>query len=337
MNATLRFAVVGCGYWGPNIVRNISANETAELRWICDLEPARLQKIGRTYPAAQTTTDYNDILRDPDVDAVAISTPVNTHYPLAKAALEAGKHVFIEKPMTSCAEQSADLVALAARKGLLLGVDHTFTYTGAVRKIKELLDGGTLGSLYYIDSVRVNLGLFQHDVNVIWDLAPHDLSIIDYLTGGQLPTDVVAVGATHLGEHANVAYVTLRYENHFIAHLHLNWLAPVKVRQMLIGGSNKMVVYDDVEPSEKVRIYDKGVSAASTEEIYKTLVSYRTGDMLAPRLDMTEALFLEISDFTNAVLRSSPLRNDGAAGTRVVRVLEAAQKSLDGGGAAVRP
>lgn len=337
MNATLRFAVVGCGYWGPNIVRNISAIETAELRWICDIDPAPLHKIGRIFPNAQLTTSYNDILQDRNVDAVAISTPVNTHYSLAKAALEAGKHVFIEKPMTSCAGESDELVALASAKGLLLGVDHTFTYTGAVRKIKELIDGGTLGSLYYIDSVRVNLGLFQHDVNVVWDLAPHDLSIIDYFADGRLPEDVVAVGATHLGEHANLAYVTLRYKNDFIAHLHLNWLAPVKVRQMLIGGSNKMVVYDDVEPSEKVRVYDKGVSAASTEEIYKTLVSYRTGDMLAPRLDMTEALFLELSDFTKAVLQNAALRNDGKAGGRVVRVLEAAQKSLDQAGKPVRP
>jgi predicted dehydrogenase len=318
-------------------VRNISAIDAADLRSICDLNPGRLQKIGRTYPAAYLTTNYDDILQNPEVGAVAISTPVNTHYPLAKAALEAGKHVFIEKPMTSSAETSEELVALAAKNNLVLGVDHTFTYTGAVRKIKDLIDTGTLGALYYIDSVRVNLGLFQHDVNVIWDLAPHDLSIIDYLTAGQMPDDVVAVGATHLGHHANVAYVTLRYQNDFIAHLHLNWLAPVKVRQMLIGGSNKMVVYDDVEPSEKVRVYDKGASAASAEEIYKTLVSYRTGDMLAPRLDMSEALYLELTDFVNAVLKNAPLRNDGAAGMRVVRILEAAQKSLEDRGKPVRP
>lgn len=328
---------MGCGYWGPNIIRNVAALDDAQLRVLCDVDPTRLRRVGKTYPGAQLTADYDEILHDTSVDAIAICTPVHTHYPLAKAAIDAGKHVFIEKPMTSCAEQAEELAAMAAQRGVLLAVDHTFTYTGAVRKIKELIDGKSLGSLYYIDSVRVNLGLFQHDVNVIWDLAPHDVSIIDFLLDGALPRDVVAVGATHFGEHANLAYLTLRYDSSFIAHVHVNWLAPVKVRQMLIGGSSRMVLYDDVEPSEKVRVYDKGISTGSTEDVYKALVSYRTGDMLAPRLDMTEALAGELAQFVRTALHGGHLHNDAAAGTRVVRILQAAQRSLDNGSVAVRP
>jgi predicted dehydrogenase len=326
-------AVVGYGYWGPNLVRNFWEVPGARLISVCDLRPERLAGVQTRYPAVQITGNYPDVLSDPRIDAVAIATPVSSHYELARRALEAGKHVFIEKPMTATTDQAVRLIDEAERRRLVLAVDHTFVYTGAVRKMKELVESESVGDLYYYDSVRVNLGLFQHDVNVIWDLAVHDLSIMDYV----LPAKAVAVSATGVahvaGEPANIAYLTVFFEQNLIAHIHVNWLAPVKIRRTLVGGSRKMIVYDDLEPSEKIKVYDKGITVnghanGDGEKRYEMLVGYRTGDMWAPQLDMTEALGLELRQFVKCVeARTAPL-TDGHAGLRVVRILEAATHSM---------
>lgn len=326
--------VIGCGYWGPNLVRNFAENPNAELRWMCDTDAARLAQIGRRYPSARTADDYRRVLDDERLDAVVIATPVATHYPFARAALEAGKHVLIEKPLTGDARQAEELVALADERELTLMVDHTFVYTGAVRKIKETLQRDELGELLYFDSVRINLGLFQTDVNVVWDLAPHDLSIMDYLVDRR-PVELTATGSCHIEAGIeNIAYLMLKFDDSFIAHFHFNWLSPVKIRRTLIAGSRKMIVYDDIEPTEKVRIYDKSVVASRSgdEEKYQTLVSYRTGDVWVPKLDTTEALRHVAAEFLCAIKEARPALTDGRAGLRVVRLLEAAQQSIDGGG-----
>ncbi len=328
-------AVVGYGYWGPNLVRNFWSVPGATLVSVCDKRIERLASVTAQFPAVEVTAEYDDVLKDPRVNVVAVATPVSSHYDLALRALKAGKHVFIEKPMTATSEQAQALLDEADRRGLIIGVDHTFVYTGAVRKMRELVANESLGDIYYYDSVRVNLGLFQHDVNVIWDLAVHDLSIMDYVLP-QKPVAVSATGVGHVaGEPENIAYMTLFFENNLIAHLHVNWLAPVKVRRTLLGGSRKMIVYDDLEPSEKIKVYDKGITVngngtgnGNGEKIYQMLVGYRTGDMWAPQLDMTEALSLELRQFIKSVeQRTAPL-TDGQAGLRVVRVLEAATRSL---------
>ncbi len=326
-------AVVGYGYWGPNLVRNLWETPGARLVSVCDLRAQRLAGVQARYPAVEITENFDDLLRDPRVDAIAIATPVSSHFALALKALQAGKHVFVEKPMTSTTADAQRLIDEADRRGLVLAVDHTFVYTGAVRKMRELVDSGGIGDIYYYDSVRVNLGLFQHDVNVIWDLAVHDLSIMDYV----LPSHPIAVSATGIshvsGEPENIAYLNLFFEQNLIAHIHVNWLAPVKVRQTLVGGSRKMIVYDDLEPSEKIKVYDKGITLngngnGNGEKRYQMLVGYRTGDMWAPQLEMTEALSLELRQFVKAVEGVSPLSTDGQAGLRVVRILEAATKSM---------
>jgi predicted dehydrogenase len=339
--------VIGCGYWGPNLLRNFSENEGASLRWMCDLDRKRLEVLGRRYPSAQTTDDCARLFSDPALDAVVISTPVGTHYRYARAALEAGKHVLVEKPMTASARQSEELIEMAESRGLTLMVDHTFIYTGAVRKIKELVAGGDLGDLLYFDSTRINLGLFQPDINVVWDLAPHDLSIMDYVIGREAET-VSATGSCHIERGIeNIAYVMLRFSDDFIAHFHFNWLAPVKIRRTLIAGSRKMIVYDDIEPVEKVRVYDSGVTAERAasarapavkdrEADYRTLVSYRTGDVWAPRLDATEALRHVCEEFLASIRTSRPPLADGHAGLRVVRLLEAAQESIKQAGRPVK-
>jgi len=289
MNLT-NIGVIGCGYWGPNLLRNFAENETARLRWICDLDEKRLAGMGRRFPTSQTTTDYQKLLADPELEAVAVVTPVGTHFKIAREALLAGKHVLVEKPLTPTAREAEELIELADKHRRILMVDHTFVYTGAVRKIKEIIASGELGELLYFDSVRINLGLFQRDLNVVWDLAPHDLSIMDYLLEQQ-PEGVSALGSCHIERGIeNIAYLVLKFPNDFIAHFHFNWLAPVKIRRTLIAGSRKMVLYDDIEPTEKVRIYDKGVTAnriGDREADYQTLVSYRTGDVWAPKLDST--------------------------------------------------
>jgi predicted dehydrogenase len=266
-------------------------------------------------------------LRSPDIDAVAVVTPVWTHFELAKAALENGKHVFVEKPFASTSHQAEQLIELAARKNLKIMVDHTFLFCGAVKKVRELVDKGTLGPLYYFDSTRVNLGLFQHDVSVVWDLAPHDLSIMDYIIREQ-PEAVVATGGKHLNGLADVAFITVYFPGNLIAHINVNWLSPVKVRTTLIGGKDKMLVWNDLEPDEKIKVYDKGVDVTSGQGVYELLVSYRSGDVWAPRVDQTEALKLELGYFVDCILTDQAPFNDGAAGLRVVRLLEAAEHSL---------
>jgi predicted dehydrogenase len=325
-------AVIGYGYWGPNLVRNFVETPDARLIYVCDLRMERLAAVQSRYPAVEITDDIEKVLRDPRVDAIAIATPVSAHYMLAMKALMAGKHVFVEKPMASTSEEARRMVDEAARRGLVLAVDHTFIHTGAVRKMRELVETG-LGDMYYYDSVRVNLGLFQHDVSVIWDLAVHDLSIMDYVLR-EKPVAVSATGMSHVaGEPANIAYLNLFFDSKLIAHIHVNWLAPVKVRRTLVGGSSKMIVYDDLEPSEKIKVYDKGITLNGNpqkngEKIHQMLVGYRTGDMYAPQLDMTEALGSELRQFIECITNGGTPTADGNAGLRVVRILEAATESL---------
>lgn len=324
----LGIGVIGCGYWGPNVIRNFASIEECELRAVCDLDPERLGGVHRRYPAARATADALALIADPAVDAVAICTPIHTHFPLAHAALEAGKHVLVEKPLTDSVETAEALVEMAEDRGLTLQVDHTFVYGGAVRKIREIIDEGQLGDLLYFDSVRVNLGLFQSNVNVLWDLAPHDLSIMTHLIDRQ-PRWVSAVGSTHYGKHENLAYLTMKFDDMLIAHLHVNWLAPVKLRSTLIGGSQRMIVYDDLAPSEKVLVYDKGITHnADISSRNRALVDYRVGDMYAPHLDNTEPLNRVCRVFIDAVERGIRPPTDGLAGLRVVRLLEAGQQSL---------
>jgi predicted dehydrogenase len=334
--------VIGCGYWGPNLLRNFSENEDARLLWMCDLDTRRLETLGRRYPSAKTTPDYRQLLADPELDAVVVVTPVSTHFNFAREALEAGKHVLIEKPFTTTTSEAEQLIELAARKRLTLMVDHTFVYTGAVRKIKEVVESGELGDLLYFDSVRINLGLFQRDINVVWDLAPHDLAIMDFIIDRQ-PLSVTATGSCHVERGIeNIAYVMLNFPDEFIAHFHFNWLSPVKIRRALIAGSRRMIVYDDIEPTEKIRIYDKGVMVTRSEEtaedkeaVYQTLVSYRTGDVWVPKLDSTEALHYVCREFLSAIAEKRRPLTDGQAGLRVVRLLEAAQQSINEGGRAI--
>ena len=328
----IRLGVVGYGYWGPNIVRNFADVSECQLAAVSDMRPERLAMVRSRYPAVKTYADPNELIADRRVDAVVIVTPVSTHYDLAMQALRAGKHVLVEKPLASTSEQAARLVEEAERRQLVLSVDHTFVYTGAVRKMRELVTSDALGEIYYYDSVRVNLGLFQHDVNVIWDLAVHDLAIMDHVLASK-PIAVSATGMSHLGnEPENIAYLTLFFENRLIAHLHVNWLAPVKVRRTLVGGSRKMIVYDDLEPSEKIKVYDKGVTVngngSGNGNKYRMLIDYRSGDMCAPQLDITEALRTEAKHFIKCIEVSQPTMTDGHAGLRVVRILEAATASI---------
>lgn len=331
----INFGVIGYGYWGPNVVRNLDGLEGARVVAIADKSPVARAKAQRAVHGARVMSDGNELITARDIDAVAIITPVWTHFELAKLALENGKHVFVEKPFTSNTMQAEELIELAARKNLQIMVDHTFLFTGAVRKIKQLLDADTFGKLYYYDSTRVNLGLFQHDVNVIWDLAPHDLSIMDHLIGDD-PEQIVATGQTHLNGKEDVAFITLYFPNDIIAHINVNWLSPVKVRMTLIGGEKKMLVWNDLEADEKIKIYDKGVKVTSREGVYNLLVNYRSGDMWSPHLESVEALRLELGYFLECITKKQTPFNDGLAGLRVVKMLEAASQSLRSRGAAVR-
>jgi len=325
----VRVGVIGYGYWGPNLVRNFNEVRDCEVVAVSDTRPERRALVEARYPTVLTTADYRDLIANPAIDAVLIATPVATHFPLALEALQHGKHVWVEKPMTTTSAESARLIDEADRRKLVLHVDHTFVYTGAVRKIHELVAGDALGRIYYYDSVRVNLGLFQTDVNVIWDLAVHDLSIMDYVMPIQ-PCAVSATGAGHVsGKPENVAYLTLFFDDSTIAHVHVNWLAPVKLRRTLIGGSSKMIVYDDLEVSEKVKVYDKGVTLGDEGDArYQMLVGYRTGDMWAPHVDITEGLQTEAVHFLECIKHQRRSQTDGEAGLRVVRILEAATRSM---------
>jgi predicted dehydrogenase len=323
----LRIGVIGYGYWGPNIARNLQGLDNAQLAMVCDKSEPALKRAARACPQVHLTTDFSEVLRSPDVDAVAVVTPVWTHYELAKAALENGKHVFVEKPFTSSVRQAEELIELAAKRNLQIMVDHTFLFSGAVRKIREIVDAGTLGPLYYFDSTRVNLGLFQHDVSVVWDLAPHDLSIMDHIIA-ERPEAVVATGGSHLNGLADMAFITVYFPRNIIAHINVNWLSPVKVRTTLIGGKEKMLVWNDLEADEKIKIYDKGVQLTNGQGVYDLLVSYRSGDVWAPKCDQTEALKLELDYFVTCVVSGQTPTNDGHAGLRVTRLLEAAERSL---------
>jgi predicted dehydrogenase len=327
--------IVGYGYWGPNLLRNFCEVSDCRVVSVSDLRDARLAHVRSRYPAVKTTTSFEDLITDPHVDAVVIATPVCTHFDLAMQALRAGKHVLVEKPIATTSDQAQQLLDEADRRRLVLAVDHTFVYTGAVRKMHDLVADGGIGDIYYYDAVRVNLGLFQHDVNVMWDLAVHDLSIMDYV----LPLRPCAVSATAIshvaGKPEDIAYLTLMFDAPLIAHVHVNWLAPVKVRRTLIGGSRRMIAYDDVEPSEKIKVYDKGITLNGSqgpngngERLYELLVGYRTGDVLVPQLDMTEALLREARHFVRCIAeRQTPL-SDARAGLRVVKLLEAATLSM---------
>jgi predicted dehydrogenase len=330
----MNFGVIGYGYWGPNIVRNLTSLEGSQVLAIAEMSPNARKRAQAAYPSIHITPDACEVLTSPNIDAVAIVTPVWTHYELAKAGLENGKHVFVEKPFTSNAAQAEKLINLAQQKNLTIMVDHTFLFTGAVKKIAQLLDEGILGKLYYYDATRVNLGLFQHDINVLWDLAPHDLSIMDYLIKRN-PEGVVATGQKHLNGHEDVAYMTLYFPDKVIAHVNVNWLSPVKVRTTLMGGEKRMLVWNDLEADEKVKVYDKGVDVTNREGVYELLVNYRSGDMWAPQLEQVEALRHELSYFVDCISSGKKPINDGCAGLRVVKMLEAATESLNKRGSLV--
>jgi predicted dehydrogenase len=323
----VRIGVVGFGYWGPNILRNFSGARGASVAVVCDISEQSRQRALQSHPDVRVTANPDDVLSAPDVDAVAIVTPASTHFPLAVRALENGKHIFVAKPFTTSAAHARQLIDLAARKDLVVMVDHTFLFTGAVRKIRELIEDEVLGTLYYYDSVRVNLGLFREDANVAWDLAPHDLAIMDYLIP-ERPEAVVATGERHVNGVEDVAYITVYFPNKVIAHLNVNWLSPVKIRTTLIGAEKRMLVWNDLEPDEKIRIYDKGVETTSREGAYALMVSYRAGDMWAPRVEQVEALKLETQYFVDCILKHDTPFNDGHAGLRIVELLEAIDRSL---------
>ena len=333
--AELRVGIIGYGYWGPNVVRNLHGLENCQVAAICDGNPATLERARRVYPSVELTTDSAELLASAQIDAIAVVTPVWTHFELAKSALQNGKHVFVEKPFTSTSQQAEELIELADRNRLKIMVDHTFLFSGAVRKIRELVDNGTLGNLYYFDSTRVNLGLFQHDVNVIWDLAPHDMSIMAYIIQ-EKPEAVVATGGTHLNCLADLAFITVYFPNKVVAHINVNWLSPVKVRTTLIGGEKKMLVWNDLEADEKIKVYDKGVQITNGQSVYELLVSYRSGDVWAPRVEQAEALKLELEYFMDCIRNDRTPFNDGLAGLRVVKLLEAADQSLKERGKIVR-
>jgi len=323
----VRIGVIGYGYWGPNIVRNFSACDNAKVTMVCDARRESLDKVRKSYPSIITTVDPAEIVASPECDCVAIVTPVSTHFELARRALENGKHVFVEKPFTATVADATALIELAEKKHLTITVDHTFLFTGAVRKIKELIDAGSLGKILYFDSTRVNLGLFQHDVNVIWDLAPHDFSIMLHLLH-ERPTAVSACGSSHFGAMADIAYVTVHFAGNCIAHFSVNWLSPVKIRTMIIGGEKKMVYWNDTIADDKLKIYDKGVEVKEREGIYKLLVEYRAGDMWAPKIEQKEALSLICADTIDSIMSNRQPLSNGVFGLEVVRILEACERSV---------
>ena len=324
----INIAIVGYGYWGPNLVRNFNAIGGCSVKWVSDLRQDRLTALSRLYPNIKTTSDIEDLYNDDDLSAIVIATPVHTHFDMAKRALESGKHVLLEKPMTGSVAEAEELITIAEGSNRVLMVDHTFLYTGAVQKIKSLIDGQALGKLQYFDSTRINLGLIQSDVNVLWDLAPHDLSILFHLYP-ENPYSVQARGISHTGNGIeNIAYLTINYASDFIAHFNCSWSSPVKLRNILIGGDKKMVLFDDIEPAEKVKIYDKGFEVKNEEDKRKLLVNYRSGDIFLPNIPNTEALFTMALDFIAAITEGKQPVADSKTGLQVVKVLEAAQQSI---------
>jgi predicted dehydrogenase len=327
----MKIGIIGIGYWGPNVVRNFLAQPQVKGVVCWDISENQLKRVKTKFPSVEIAASLEDLLKRSEVEAIAIVTPVSTHHALGMKCLEAGKHLLLEKPMAASSREADELIESAEKRGRILMVDHTFLYTGAVRKIKEMIDDGDLGDLYYFDSVRVNLGLFQHDTNVIWDLAPHDVSIMSYLIN-QKPVTVSAVGVSHFNGLEDVAYLTVMFENNLVAHFHINWLSPVKIRRILIGGSKHMVVYNDMEASEKVKVYDKGVEMRTAETVYQALVQYRIGDMYSPTIDQTEALSLMTSEFISSIENGTKPVSDGIMGRDVVRILEASDLSMKLGG-----
>ncbi len=324
----INVGVVGYGYWGPNIVRNFFSADGCTVKMVADGRPERLSVLAKTFPTIEGVANGDDIINDNDIDALVIATPVYTHFNLAKKALMKGKHVLIEKPMTSTVAESEELINLAAQKGLTIMVDHTFLYTGAVLKIKELIDNGTIGKPQYFDSSRINLGLIQSDINVVWDLAPHDISILTYLIN-EKPVSVNATGISHTNNGIeNIAYITLNYKNDFIAHFNCSWSSPVKVRQTLIGGDKRMIVYNDLEPAEKIRVYDSGFEVKNNEDRFKIMVEYRTGDIHIPQVSLHEALKEMAKDFINSIQHKILPRSSADLGLQVVKILEKAQESI---------
>ena len=330
----MKAGVIGLGYWGPNLVRNLLSTPGIDGVVVCDRDASQLEKIRQKFPMVDAVDSIDKLLGRDDVTAVVVATPISTHHSIGMQVLEAGKHLLLEKPMAASTQECDELVALAARKNLRLMVDHTFIYSGAVRKVKELVDKGEIGDILYFDSVRVNLGLFQHDSNVVWDLAPHDISIMDWLIA-EKPVAVSATGVSHFNSFEDIAYLTVHFAGSTIAHFHVNWISPVKVRQILLGGSRHMVVYDDMENSEKVKVYDKGVEITGREQVWETLVQYRTGDMYAPKTDTAEALSRMTREFVDSIREGRTPLTDGVSGRNVVAVLEAAERSLRSEGARV--
>jgi len=332
----VKMGIIGYGYWGPNIVRNFLSTENAQIISICDIDEEALNKAKKKYPKLKVVSDFNEVLTSTEIDAIAIVTPVYTHFELAKKAIENGKHIFVEKPLTSSVVEAEELIELAEKNNVKIMVDHTFLFTGAVKKIKELINDGILGNLYYFDSTRVNLGLFQHDINVIWDLAPHDLSIMDYIIQ-EKPTGITATGIEHFGRGLeDVAYITVFFDSNIIAHFNVNWLSPVKIRMTLIGGEKKMLVWNDLESDEKVKIYDRGVNIEDKKGIYELLLSYRSGDIWIPMVEKTEALKLEAEYFIDCIENDKTPINDGYAGLNVVKILEASDHSIKNKGKIIK-
>lgn len=328
----MNIGVIGLGYWGPNIVRNFLSNENIDKVVCCDLSDERLTKIKKQFHSVITTKNIDEVLNDITIDAVAVVTPVDTHYSIAKKALLKGKHILVEKPFTSTVAEATELLELADKMKLKIMVDHTFLYTPAVQKIKSLVDNGEIGDILYFDSTRINLGLFQRDVNVIWDLAPHDFSIMNYIINKK-PISLNAMGADHVGKGLeDVAYVHVNFGNNLIAHFHVNWLSPVKIRKVLIGGSKKMIVFDDMENSEKIKIFDTGIEIQNKDDEYQKLINYRLGDIYSPLLNNAEALSALIKDFINTIKTDAKPIASGLEGLKVVQLLEATQKSIKNNG-----
>ena len=332
----IRIAQIGYGYWGPNLLRNFMSLENARVDLLIDSQQSRLNQAAGLFPSITTSTDANDAFNNASIDAIVIATPVFTHYELAKQALLAGKHVLLEKPMTANVAQAKELIDLALQKGKLLMVDHTFLYTGAVEKMKALSEEGTLGDLKYFDSTRINLGLIQQDVNVLWDLAPHDISVLDYLIN-ELPISVNATGVSHIHNGIeNVAYLTVNYQNNFIAHFNCSWSSPVKIRMMLLGGSEKMVVFNDMEPTEKIKVYDTAHNVSTLEEKQKVMIDYRVGDVFVPKLALAEPLKKLAQDFIHCIENNSEPRASAIGGLNTIRILEAAQQSIKQNGKEIK-
>jgi len=327
----MKVGVIGIGYWGPNIIRNFLANNEIDKVIACDINPSRLDVVKKKFPEVTLSDNFESMLKDDNLEAVAIATTIDSHFKFAEMALNAGKHIWVEKPFTKTSKQAKQLIEIAEKKNLRIFVDHTFIYTGAVIKMKELIDKNELGEITYFDSVRINLGLFQSDVNVIWDLAPHDISIMNYILNKKARA-VAANGIAHYYDHENIAYISVYFEDNCLAHFHVNWTSPVKIRRMILGGSKKMLVFDDMENLEKIKVYDSGVDIKEKEGIYDALVQYRIGDMYSPKVRQTEALSLGTQEFVASIKEKRAPLTSGYDGLDVVRILEAAQKSIKGKG-----